>query len=56
MSPNERRMPGDGIVPLRQILDALPPGLPLSGDPMPKSVKLPARDGPRDGREHAPIP
>jgi hypothetical protein len=45
MSPNERRMPGDGIVPLRQILDALPPGLPLSVEiPMPKSVKLPARE------------
>jgi len=38
-------MPGDGIVPLRQILDALPPGLPLSVEiPMPKSVKLPARE------------
>ena len=45
MSPNERRMPGDGIVPLRQILDALPPGLPLSVEiPMPKSVRLPARE------------
>jgi sugar phosphate isomerase/epimerase len=45
MSPNERRMPGDGTVPLRQILDALPVGLPLSVEiPMPKSVKLPARE------------
>ncbi len=45
MSPNERRMPGDGSVPLRQILDALPAGLPLSVEiPMPKSVKLPARE------------
>jgi sugar phosphate isomerase/epimerase len=45
MSPNERRMPGDGTVPLRQILDALPAGLPLSVEiPMPKSVKLPARE------------
>jgi sugar phosphate isomerase/epimerase len=45
MSPNERRMPGDGTLPLRQILDALPLGLPLSVEiPMPKSVKLPARE------------
>jgi sugar phosphate isomerase/epimerase len=45
MSPNERRMPGDGMLPLRQILDALPLGLPLSVEiPMPKSVKLPARE------------
>jgi sugar phosphate isomerase/epimerase len=45
MSPNERRMPGDGTVPLRQILDALPAGLPLSVEiPMPKTVRLPARE------------
>ena len=45
MSPNERRMPGDGTLPLRQILDALPPGLPLSVEiPMPRTVKLPARE------------
>jgi len=45
MSPNERRMPGDGSLPLRPILDALPLGLPLSVEiPMPKSVKLPARE------------
>ena len=45
MTPNERRMPGDGIVPLRQILDALPPGLPLSVEiPMPASIRLPARE------------
>jgi hypothetical protein len=38
-------MPGDGTLPLRQILDALPLGLPLSVEiPMPKSVKLPARE------------
>jgi len=45
MSPTERRMPGDGTLPLRPILDALPLGLPLSVEiPMPKSVKLPARE------------
>jgi sugar phosphate isomerase/epimerase len=45
MSPNQRRMPGDGILPLRHILDALPPGLPLSVEiPMPPTVKLPARE------------
>ncbi len=58
MSPDERCMPGDGIVPLRQILDALPPGLPLSVEiPMPKSVKLPAREWARaTAEQHAPIP
>src|SRR5215813_1748237 len=41
MTPNERRMPGDGVVPLRQILA----GLPLSVEiPMPASVRLPARE------------
>ncbi|MGH7344088.1 MAG: sugar phosphate isomerase/epimerase family protein [Candidatus Rokuibacteriota bacterium] len=45
MSPNQRRMPGDGTLPLRQILDALPAGLPLSVEiPMPPTVKLPARE------------
>jgi sugar phosphate isomerase/epimerase len=45
MTPNERRMPGDGVLPLRQILDALPAGLPLSVEiPMPPAVKLPARE------------
>jgi len=45
MSPNQRRMPGDGALPLRQILDALPAGLPLSVEiPMPPTVKLPARE------------
>src|SRR5439155_338989 len=45
MSPNERRMPGDGTLPLRQILDALPASLPLSVEvPMPKTVRLPARE------------
>ena len=45
MSPNQRRMPGDGALPLRQILDALPPGVPLSVEiPMPPTVKLSARE------------
>jgi sugar phosphate isomerase/epimerase len=45
MSPNERRMPGDGTLPLRQILDALPAGIPLSVEiPLPTTVKLPARE------------
>ena len=45
MSPNQRRMPGDGTLPLRHILDALPAGLPLSVEiPMPPTVKLPARE------------
>jgi len=45
MSPNERRMPGDGTLPLRQILDALPASLPLSVEvPTPKTVRLPARE------------
>ena len=45
MSPNQRRMPGDGTLPLRHILDALPPGLPLSVEiPMPPTVRLSARE------------
>ena len=45
MSPNQRRMPGDGALPLRQILDALPAGLPLSVEiPMPPTVQLSARE------------
>ena len=45
MSPNQRRMPGDGTLPLRQILDALPGGLPLSVEiPMPQTVRLSARE------------
>jgi len=41
MSPNQRRLPGDGTLPLRDILDALPAGLPLSVEiPMPKTVRL----------------
>jgi len=30
MGPNQRRMMGEGVVPVAAILDALPPGLPLS--------------------------
>ena len=45
MSPNQRRMPGDGTLPLRHILDALPAGLPLSVEvPMPPTVRLSARE------------
>jgi sugar phosphate isomerase/epimerase len=38
MGPNQRRMLGEGVVPLDDILDALPAGIPLS-------VELPAPDG-----------
>jgi sugar phosphate isomerase/epimerase len=45
MSPNQRRLPGDGTLPLRDILDALPAGLPLSVEiPMPKTVRLSPRE------------
>ena len=45
MSPNQRRMPGDGTLPLRHILDALPAGLPLSVEiPMPQTAQLSARE------------
>jgi sugar phosphate isomerase/epimerase len=45
MSPSQRRMPGDGSLPLRHILDALPAGLPLSVEiPMPPTVRLSARE------------
>src|SRR4029453_17062722 len=45
MSPNERRMPGDGPLPLRHILDALPAGRPLSVEiPMPPTVRLAAHE------------
>jgi sugar phosphate isomerase/epimerase len=45
MSPNERRMLGEGMLPLRDILDALPAGLPLSVElPMPKTAQRPARE------------
>jgi len=43
MSPNQRCLPGDGTLPLRHILDALPAGLPLSVEiPMPQTVQLSA--------------
>jgi sugar phosphate isomerase/epimerase len=42
MGPNQRRLLGQGSVPLEQILDALPPGIPLS-------VELP----PPDGADHS---
>ena len=45
MSPNQRRLPGEGRLPLRDILDALPPGLPLSVElPMPTTTRLSARE------------
>jgi len=45
MSPNQRRMPGEGTLPLRDILDVLPAGLPLSVElPMPKTARLSARE------------
>jgi sugar phosphate isomerase/epimerase len=50
MGPNQRRMLGEGVVPLDDILDALPQGIPLS-------VELPAPDGssfsPRDWAKRA---
>jgi len=45
MSPNQRRLPGEGTLPLRDILDALPAGLPLSVElPMPQTARLSARE------------
>src|SRR5437016_9401970 len=45
MSPNQGRMPVDGTLPLRHILDVLPAGLPLSVEiPMPQTVQLSARE------------
>ncbi len=38
MSPNRRCLLGNGMVPLDEIFDALPPGLPLS-------IELPPPDG-----------
>jgi sugar phosphate isomerase/epimerase len=40
MGPNERRLLGEGVVPVGAILDALPPDLPLS-------VELPPARGTR---------
>ena len=45
LGPAERRMLGDGVVPLGAILAALPPGLPLSVElPAPPGVTVSARD------------
>ena len=45
MSPNQRRLPGEGTLPLRDILDALPAGLPLSVElPMPPTERPLARE------------
>jgi sugar phosphate isomerase/epimerase len=45
LGPAERRMLGDGVVPLGAILAALPPGLPLSVElPAPPGVTMSARD------------
>jgi sugar phosphate isomerase/epimerase len=45
MTPNQRRLPGEGTLPLHQILDALPSGLPLSVElPMPATARVPARE------------
>ena len=45
MSPHQRRLPGEGMLPLHEILDALPPGLPLSIElPMPKGERRSAHE------------
>ena len=46
MPPNERRLMGDGMVPVADILDALPAGLPLS-------VEFPPPDATTDERAWA---
>jgi sugar phosphate isomerase/epimerase len=52
MSPNQRRLPGDGTLPLHEILDALPPGTPLSVElPMPKGERRSAREWARTTAE-----
>ena len=52
MSPNQRRLPGEGTLPLRDILDALPAGLPLSVElPMPQTARLSAREWARTTAE-----
>src|SRR5262249_36268461 len=44
MSPNQPRLLGEGTLPLHEILDALPPGRPLSVElPMPKTKRRSAR-------------
>jgi sugar phosphate isomerase/epimerase len=43
--PNVRRMPGEGVVPLGEFLDALPAGIPLSLEaPGPDRADLPAAE------------
>jgi sugar phosphate isomerase/epimerase len=45
VGPNQRRLPGEGNVPLRELLAALPPGLPLSVEaPLEKNVGKSPRD------------
>jgi sugar phosphate isomerase/epimerase len=40
---SERRLMGEGVLPLREILDALPPGIPLSLElPPPSGANIPA--------------
>jgi sugar phosphate isomerase/epimerase len=52
MSPNQRRLPGEGTLPLHEILDALPSGTPLSVElPMPKSERRSAREWARTTAE-----
>jgi len=52
MSPNQRRLPGEGTLPLHEILDALPAGLPLSVElPIPKSEQRSAREWARTTAE-----
>ena len=46
MRPNVRRLPGEGDVPLREIMAALPPGLALSVEfPRALSADLPGARG-----------
>jgi sugar phosphate isomerase/epimerase len=52
MSPNQRRLPGEGTLPLHEILDALPPGTPLSVElPMPTGERRSAREWARTTAE-----
>ena len=52
MSPNQRRLPGEGTLPLHEILDALPAGIPLSVElPMPKGEQRSAREWARTTAE-----
>jgi sugar phosphate isomerase/epimerase len=52
MTPNQRRLPGEGTLPLHEILDALPVGIPLSVElPMPNTARLSAREWARTTAE-----